>query len=78
VIASTEPHAADSAAVLREAERRRREANVDAAPGEQPLVTALTAAADQFIVQRGELKTIVAGYHWFTDWGRDTMIALPD
>jgi glycogen debranching enzyme len=23
------------------------------------------------------LKTITAGYHWFTDWGRDTMIALP-
>ena len=37
----------------------------------------LTAAADQFIVQRGSFKTIVAGYHWFTDWGRDTMIALP-
>jgi len=28
-------------------------------------------------VERGALKTIVAGYHWFTDWGRDTMIALP-
>jgi len=37
----------------------------------------LVAAADQYIVQRGELQTIVAGYHWFTDWGRDTMIALP-
>ena len=38
----------------------------------------LTLAADQLIVQRGEnLKTILAGYHWFTDWGRDTMIALP-
>ena len=35
-------------------------------------------AADQFIVRRGEdLKTIIAGYHWFTDWGRDTMISLP-
>ncbi len=77
VIASTEAHTADSAAVLRETERRRREAIVDAAPGEQPLVKALTAAADQFIVDRGTLKTIVAGYHWFTDWGRDTMIALP-
>jgi len=38
----------------------------------------LTLAADQFIVKRDEdLKTIIAGYHWFTDWGRDTMIALP-
>ena len=77
VIASTESHVAESAAVLRESERRRREAIVDAAPGDQPLVTSLAAAADQFIVQRGALKTIVAGYHWFTDWGRDTMIALP-
>lgn len=38
----------------------------------------LTLAADQFIVKRDEeLKTVIAGYHWFTDWGRDTMIALP-
>ena len=38
----------------------------------------LTLAADQFIVRRGEnLKTVIAGYHWFTDWGRDTMISLP-
>ena len=34
-------------------------------------------AADQFIVKRGDLNTIIAGYHWFADWGRDTMIALP-
>src|SRR5207244_13115498 len=37
----------------------------------------LALAADQFIVKRGDLKTIIAGYHWFSDWGRDTMIALP-
>ncbi len=38
----------------------------------------LRLAADQFIVNRGEdFKTIIAGYHWFGDWGRDTMIALP-
>ncbi|MGV9002796.1 amylo-alpha-1,6-glucosidase [Flavobacterium sp.] len=38
----------------------------------------LHLAADQFIVNRGEkLKTIIAGYPWFTDWGRDAMIALP-
>jgi len=37
----------------------------------------LVAAADHYIVDRGDGKTIVAGYHWFTDWGRDTMIALP-
>ncbi len=40
----------------------------------------LLLAADQFIitVQRdGPKRTVLAGYPWFTDWGRDTMIALP-
>jgi len=41
----------------------------------------LSLAADQFVVARGdpadEQKTIVAGYPWFADWGRDAFIALP-
>jgi len=37
----------------------------------------LALAADQFIVTRGDGETVIAGYPWFTDWGRDTMIALP-
>ena len=42
----------------------------------------LVLAADQFLVQRSLLdqsagQTVIAGYHWFCDWGRDTMIALP-
>jgi predicted glycogen debranching enzyme len=38
----------------------------------------LTLAADQFIVKRGEFqKTVIAGYHWFSDWGRDTLVSLP-
>ena len=42
----------------------------------------LILAADQFIVSRPSAgqpdgKSVIAGYHWFTDWGRDTMIALP-
>lgn len=42
----------------------------------------LVLAADQFIVNRPlpeepEGKTIIAGYPWFSDWGRDTMISLP-
>jgi predicted glycogen debranching enzyme len=42
----------------------------------------LVLAADQFIVNRPlpedpTSKTIIAGYHWFGDWGRDTMISLP-
>jgi len=37
----------------------------------------LVLAADSFVVQKGAGKSIVAGYHWFSDWGRDTLIALP-
>jgi predicted glycogen debranching enzyme len=42
----------------------------------------LILAADQFIVERSlpeepDGRSIIAGYHWFGDWGRDTMIALP-
>ena len=47
----------------------------------QPLKQ-LVLAADQFIVNRPTAadpdgKSVIAGYHWFGDWGRDTMIALP-
>jgi predicted glycogen debranching enzyme len=38
--------------------------------------TALDRAADAYLVRRGSGKTIVAGYPWFTDWGRDTFIAV--
>jgi predicted glycogen debranching enzyme len=37
---------------------------------------ALDRAADGYIVKRGEGKSIIAGYPWFGDWGRDTFIAL--
>ena len=42
----------------------------------------LVLAADQFVVTRclpdeADGHSIIAGYHWFGDWGRDTMIALP-
>lgn len=39
----------------------------------------LLQAADQFIVYRASIAgpTVIAGYHWFNDWGRDTLIALP-
>jgi len=36
----------------------------------------LHRAADAYVVRRGSGKTIVAGYPWFTDWGRDTGIAV--
>jgi predicted glycogen debranching enzyme len=38
--------------------------------------TPLDRAADVYLVKRGKGKTIVAGYPWFTDWGRDTFISL--
>jgi predicted glycogen debranching enzyme len=44
-----------------------------------PQILRLVQASDDFIVHRKNTgkKTIIAGYPWFTDWGRDTMIALP-
>ncbi|MEO6027390.1 MAG: amylo-alpha-1,6-glucosidase [Candidatus Binatia bacterium] len=51
---------------LRAAERRRRAA----------FPSRLERAADAYLVARGDGRTIVAGYPWFTDWGRDTFIAL--
>ena len=38
----------------------------------------LSVVGDQFLVKRASTNshTILAGYHWFTDWGRDTMIAM--
>jgi predicted glycogen debranching enzyme len=38
--------------------------------------SALHRAADSYLVDRGPGKTIVAGYPWFTDWGRDTFISI--
>lgn len=76
VIASIEKRDASDADKLRKAELNRRKKLLSGAKRNE-LVQALTLAADQFIVARGNQKTIIAGYHWFADWGRDTMIALP-
>ncbi len=51
-------------------------------PSDPHWIKQLVLAADQFIVDRPltdnpDGKTIIAGYPWFADWGRDTMIALP-
>lgn len=37
----------------------------------------LVLSANNFIVKKAFGKSIVAGYHWFSDWGRDTLISLP-
>jgi glycogen debranching enzyme len=51
-----------------------------AANAADPILGELAVAADQFVVTTAAgaaRTTIVAGYPWFSDWGRDTMIALP-
>jgi predicted glycogen debranching enzyme len=68
-------------------ERQNYEASILAESGRlfkeaPPEIKHLLLAADQFIVHRsgeGEVNghSVIAGYHWFGDWGRDTMISLP-
>jgi predicted glycogen debranching enzyme len=76
VIVSLDHPAGKDAFKLFRAEKKRREALINDMESE-PTLRALTLAADQFIVKRDDGNTIIAGYPWFTDWGRDTMIALP-
>ena len=76
IIASTKPHEASQADGYRLDEIGRYRTIEQSAPANS-LARELTVAADKYLVGRGEQKTIIAGYHWFADWGRDTMIALP-
>jgi predicted glycogen debranching enzyme len=73
-----------------EAVRRARLLGDAHVPANSPLARDLVFAADQFVIvpvgrtadaarvqaAGDEARTIIAGYHWFTDWGRDTMISL--
>lgn len=73
-----------------EAQRRERLLAVAGVADSDPVAQELVLAADQFVISprgriaaglrahaRGdELRSVIAGYHWFTDWGRDTMISL--
>jgi predicted glycogen debranching enzyme len=77
VILSREAIPAHQATALREQERQRRQGLRRQAPAGGSCLADLTEAADQFVVRRGAGHTIIAGYPWFGDWGRDTMIALP-
>jgi predicted glycogen debranching enzyme len=77
VIASTEVRNVSGGESFRESEIERRSKIVSAAPRPNLLMESLSAAADQFIVRREDGTSIIAGYHWFGDWGRDTMISLP-
>ena len=73
-----------------ELERRRRLLENAAPVARRAFARELVLAADQFIITPAgraeeaararaageEVRTVIAGYHWFTDWGRDTMISL--
>ncbi|HEY2065254.1 MAG TPA: amylo-alpha-1,6-glucosidase [Gemmatimonadaceae bacterium] len=77
-------------AMTAESERRRGVLRLGGAATRDPVAAMLTLAADQFIISPAgrvedeararaagdEARTVIAGYHWFTDWGRDTMISL--
>jgi predicted glycogen debranching enzyme len=76
MVASTSPRSASDIHLLRKNEMTRRR-KLTAKAGRDPVLRALTSASDQFLVARGGLTTVIAGYPWFADWGRDTMIALP-
>jgi predicted glycogen debranching enzyme len=77
ILASTEPREIVTAESLYAAEKQRRDFLRASSPRKDSFVQGLVLAADQFLVRRENYKTVVAGYHWFSDWGRDTMIALP-
>ncbi len=73
-------------ALVAAAERETRLIDAAAAGHASAFVRDLVVAADQFLVRRdipgadGALevgRTVIAGYPWFNDWGRDTMISLP-
>jgi predicted glycogen debranching enzyme len=66
LVLGVDPTGAAEIAALRAVERKRR----------ARFPSRLHRAADAYVVRRGHGKTIVAGYPWFTDWGRDTFIAL--
>ncbi len=76
VTLSTAPEERDGA-VLLAGELARRQELVARAGFADPLARRLVLAADQFLVRRGAGWTVIAGYPWFSDWGRDAMIALP-
>src|SRR5215203_3591956 len=73
----------DAASSRVAAEERQRSLLMRAGAQEaDPVVQQLVLAADQFLVTRPVPddpggRSVIAGYHWFNDWGRDTMISLP-
>ena len=77
LIISTEQIEIKTADKFERTEILRRTKLVEASNANDDFTRQLVLAADQFIVRRGKGHTIIAGYPWFSDWGRDTMISLP-
>lgn len=79
IISTEDPEGKNAVDLLLREEQRRKKLTEGI---HNDLTRRLMLAADQFIVKRiinhvEDGATIIAGYHWFTDWGRDTMISLP-
>lgn len=72
-----EEYETDAFKVIEESKNRIKSLKENAGYDDE-FVNQLIQAADQFVVKRDSTgyKTVMAGYPWFTDWGRDTMIAL--
>jgi len=82
LIATTAGDGYFDAAFLLNQEKQRRRQLLSGWEATDDVTHHLVLAADQFLVQRTaengeEGKTLIAGYPWFEDWGRDTFIALP-
>ena len=68
------PAPADAAAETVDDGRPEAADGLDTLPRHEPVVPALDKALDQYVVKRGSNLSIIAGYPWFLDWGRDTLI----
>ncbi len=78
LVASTEGRKMRSVEVLESSEVLRRSEVASTAKLKDQFAIQLATAADSFLVKRMDgLTTVVAGYHWFWDWGRDALISLP-
>jgi predicted glycogen debranching enzyme len=75
IVSTLSPEGRNALELLEEERSRRAQLVRDSSWNED--VRRLVLAADQFVVKRDQLKTVIAGYHWFADWGRDAMISLP-
>ncbi|MEO8340150.1 MAG: amylo-alpha-1,6-glucosidase, partial [Nitrospirota bacterium] len=64
-------------AALVKSEKSRRDTVRQAAPIDDSLAGELWCAAESYLSARGNRQTIIAGYPWFTDWGRGTCMSLP-